>query len=122
MLSRQEITRRQFHAASIASGAATILGCPIGAVAQEAPKEEPLYGNGVSLRGMPVFPANNLWNQDISKHPTDRLAQRILERIGLDKPLHPEFGGPYQGKPNGIPYVVVPGTQPRVPVRFTPLP
>lgn len=50
--------------------------------------------------------------------PIDRLSQRILQRVGLDKPLHPEFGGLYEGKPNGIPYVVVPGTQPKVPVSF----
>ncbi len=40
-------------------------------------------------------------------------------RIGLlDKPLHPDFGTVYQGHPSGIPFVVVPGDQPKVPVRF----
>jgi hypothetical protein len=48
----------------------------------------------------------------------DRLSQRILARVGLDKPLHPEFGTVYRGNPNGIPYVVVPGNQPTVSVRF----
>src|SRR4029077_7753508 len=36
----------------------------------------------------------------------------------LNKPLPPDFGTTYRGAPNGIPYIVVPGTQPRVPVRF----
>jgi hypothetical protein len=33
--------------------------------------------------------------------------------------LHPDFGTVYNGSPNGIPYVLVPGTQPKVPVRFS---
>jgi hypothetical protein len=36
-----------------------------------------------------------------------------------NKPLHPDFGPVWEGAPIGIPYVVVPGTQPRVPVTFT---
>src|SRR5204863_5296727 len=39
--------------------------------------------------------------------------------IGLDKRLHPDFGTVYDGEPLGIPYVVVSGKQPRVPIRFT---
>ena len=29
--------------------------------------------------------------------------------------MHADFGTVYNGAPNGIPYVVVPGSQPRVP-------
>ena len=54
----------------------------------------------------------------ILSRPVDPLSQRILQRIGLDKPLHPDFGTVYQGGPSGIPYVVVPGTQLKVPVKF----
>jgi len=36
----------------------------------------------------------------------------------LAKSLHPDFGTVWNGAPNGIPYVVVPPAQPRVPVRF----
>jgi hypothetical protein len=32
--------------------------------------------------------------------------------------LHPDFGANWDGGPFGIPYVVVPGTQPKVPVTF----
>jgi len=35
------------------------------------------------------------------------------------KPLHADFGTIYEGRPLGIPYMIVPGTQPRVPVRFS---
>jgi hypothetical protein len=65
-----------------------------------------------------VFPPDNPWNQDVSGRPVDPRSDRILRRVGLDKPLHPDFGTVYGGRPNGIPYVVVPGTQPKVPVRF----
>src|SRR5205085_2162758 len=54
----------------------------------------------------------------ISNEPVDRMSDLIIARIGADKPLHPEFGTFYQGAPNGVPYVVVPGDQKKVPVRF----
>jgi hypothetical protein len=42
----------------------------------------------------------------------------IIARIGVSDPVHPDFGTRFEGAPNGIPYTVVGGTQPRVPVRF----
>ncbi|MBV8557257.1 MAG: hypothetical protein JO116_16965, partial [Planctomycetaceae bacterium] len=39
----------------------------------------------------------------------------LIRSIGLDKGLHPDFGTVWNGNPNGIPSMVVPGTQPRVP-------
>ena len=33
--------------------------------------------------------------------------------------LHPDFGTVWEGAPIGIPYVVVPGTQPKVPISFS---
>jgi len=38
--------------------------------------------------------------------------------MGLDTGLHPDFGTVWKGKPIGIPYVVVDGNQPTVPVEF----
>jgi hypothetical protein len=78
-----------------------------------------LLGPGADLGGRGVFSPGSAWNRDISGEPVDPLSALILRRVGLDKPLHPDFGTVYQGAPNGIPYVVVPGTQPKVPVRFT---
>jgi hypothetical protein len=45
-------------------------------------------------------------------------SDRLIARMGRDKPLHPDFGTVWRGRPNGIPYLVVPGDQPKVPVRF----
>jgi hypothetical protein len=65
-----------------------------------------------------MFPDDHPWNQDVTRRPVDPRSDAILASTGLDKPLHPDFGTVYQGAPNGIPYVVVAGTQPGVPVRF----
>jgi hypothetical protein len=75
------------------------------------------YGVGVNI-GKRLLPDDNPWNQDISKAPVDPNSARLLSSIGLDRPLHPDFGTFYEGVPNGIPYVVVPGNQRRVPVKF----
>jgi hypothetical protein len=69
------------------------------------------------LRGLKIFPANDPWNQDISSAKVDPLSDRIIARL-RNKPLHPDFGIVYNGHPNGIPYVVVGGDQPKVPVKF----
>jgi hypothetical protein len=42
----------------------------------------------------------------------------MIKSIGLEKPLHPDFGTIYENRPVGFGYIVVPGSQPRVPVRF----
>ena len=43
---------------------------------------------------------------------------RASSREVGNKPLHPDFGPVWEGVPIGIPYVVVPGTQKKVPVAF----
>jgi hypothetical protein len=42
----------------------------------------------------------------------------LIRSIGIDDRLHPDFGTVYHGAPNGIPYIVVAGSQPRVPISF----
>ncbi|MFB3881639.1 MAG: hypothetical protein ACE149_10265 [Armatimonadota bacterium] len=71
-----------------------------------------------SLAGCQLFPPDNPWNTDISKLPVHPNSAAFIATIGLDKPLHPDFGTVWQGAPNGIPYVVVRGDQPKVPVVF----
>jgi hypothetical protein len=75
-------------------------------------------GIGVSLEGRRPFPDDNPWNQDISKAPVDPNSAKLIASIGLDKPLHPDFGTTWRGRPTGFQYIVVPGTQPKVPVKF----
>jgi hypothetical protein len=70
------------------------------------------------LGGCPVFPASNAWNRDVSKLPVDPRSDAYVRSIngGGSRFLHADFGG---GGQYGIPYRVVPRTQPRVPIRFT---
>jgi hypothetical protein len=71
-----------------------------------------------ALEGRRLFPDDNPWNTDIRSAPVDPNSAALLASIGLDTGLHPDFGTVWNGAPIGIPYVVVPGDQPRVPVTF----
>ena len=74
------------------------------------------------LAGRQVLPVSNWWNQDVSAAPVDARSPQLIDWISgrsatnttAVRRLHPDFGPP----PYGIPYVVVAGTQPRVPVTF----
>lgn len=78
----------------------------------------PLSPAGGTLEGRRVFPADNAWNQDISVQPVDPNSDALIASIGLGKPLHPDFGTVYNGSPSGIPYILVSGSQPKVPIKF----
>src|SRR5690606_11308593 len=65
-----------------------------------------------------VFPADNIWNTDISTAPVDPNSDALIAACGANRSLHPDFGTTYGGVPWGIPYAVVRGDQPRVPVTF----
>ena len=65
-----------------------------------------------------IFPADNAWNRDISKLKIHDKSQMWLQSVGLEKPLHPDFGTVWNGVPNGIPFVAVPPDQPKVAVQF----
>ena len=68
--------------------------------------------------GMRVFPKDNAWNEDISLLPIDPKSAELIAQIGASKPLHPDFGGVWEGAPAGIPFVVVSGKTARQPVTF----
>lgn len=79
----------------------------------------PDLGPGASLHGRGVFPATDPWNQEVSRWPVDPASATLIAGIGADKPLHPDFGASWNGRPNGIPYVVIDGEQVApVPVTF----
>lgn len=81
---------------------------------------EPLPGLGAnaSLHGRAVFPPDNAWNTPVAGMPVDPNSDRLVASIGSNTSLHPDFGTTINGVPNGIPYVVVSGLQPREPVTF----
>ena len=65
-----------------------------------------------------VFPRNNAWNQRVDKLPVARNSGTLIASIGLNRPVHPDFGTVYNGAPNGIPYKVVSKHARRVSVSF----
>jgi len=76
-------------------------------------------GRGASLNGFIPFPADNAWNQDISRASVDPNSSNYINFIGSTTPLHPDFGaGLYGGQTIGIPYIVVSGS-PFVKITFT---
>ena len=79
---------------------------------------EPDLGIGANMNGYRPFPDDNPWNTPIDQEPVDPNSDNIIASIGLNKNLHPDFGANWNGGPFGIPYVVVDGDQPRVPMTF----
>jgi hypothetical protein len=68
------------------------------------------------IAGCRVFPADNPWNRDISNDPLDPNSSNYIAHMnGSTRFLHPDFGS---DPTYGIPFVVVSGTQPKVPISF----
>ena len=69
------------------------------------------------IGGCQVFPADNAWNQDVSRLPLHPNSANFIASINAGKQyLHADFGS---NPTYGIPYVVVPADQPMVPITFT---
>ena len=81
-------------------------GCP-----QPPPGGRPVIG------GCSVFPADNPWNQDVSTLPVHPNSAGYLAYINASggRLVHPDFGS---NPSYGIPYLVVPETEPLVAVRY----
>ena len=76
-------------------------------------------GWGQAIDGCALFPPNNIWNVPVDRLAVDPNSAAYVETIGKDLGMHPDFGsGTWEGGPIGIPYVSVPGTQPRKTVTF----
>lgn len=99
--------------ATVATAApVTIMG---GASASKEAKR--LHPPGPQVGGCPVFPGDNPWNQEIASaalHPLSAQIINHIQSIGATA-LHPDFG---ETPTFGIPFVVVPGDQPLVPIVY----
>ena len=72
-----------------------------------------------TLEGCNIYPADNIWNTAVDTLPVDANSATYINTIGANKGFHADFGsGLWEGGPIGIPYVVVPGTQPKVAITF----
>lgn len=77
-----------------------------------------LYAQLPNIGGCTVFPANNVWNTRIDSLPVDaNSAAYIASANATNNKLHPDFG---HGTilTGGMPYNLVPGSQPKYPVSF----
>ena len=78
------------------------------------------WDGNASLDSGPVFPANNIWNTPVDTLPLDPGSAAYVASIGSSAVVHADFGsGTWDGGPIGIPFIVVPGTQPKVTVHYT---
>ena len=86
-------------------------GMPAGPIVPSSSGSSPMIG------GCPVFPSDNPWNLDVSALPLHpRSAQWVASVNSTRTTLHPDTGS---NPEYGIPYVVVPSSQPLVQVRYT---
>lgn len=81
-----------------------------------SPTPTPPTGSVSTIAGCSIFPADNPWNQDVSKLAVHPLSSTYITSIGMSKTLHPDFG---ENQDYGIPFNVVSGSQPKVPITFT---
>jgi hypothetical protein len=67
----------------------------------------------------PMFPADNVWNTDISKLPVDSRSAAWLRSMDASSTLlHPDFGPDPGGYPYGIPYAIVTSAHQTVQITF----
>jgi hypothetical protein len=70
---------------------------------------------------LPLFPANNWWNTDVSHAPLDASSATFIGFIGTTRRVHPDWGGdndPVAGTIYGFPYIIVDGAQTKITVMF----
>jgi hypothetical protein len=83
------------------------------ALAGSGMAQAPVIGNCT------VFPADNIWNTPVDGLPVSSNSSTWVTTIGSTKTVHADFGaGMWDGGPIGIPYVTVPGTQPKYSATF----
>jgi hypothetical protein len=82
----------------------------------------PSAAGAPQLAGCPLLPSDNVWNVPVDGLPVHPRSDDWVATIGAEEHVHADFGSgewpPGSGSPIGMPYVVVPGTQPAVEVQF----
>ncbi len=83
------------------------------ALAQRISPPPPPAGTAPVIGGCSIYPADNAWNTRVDGLALRPGSSRTIARLGGS--LHPDFG---ENPTYGIPFVVVPGAQARVPITF----
>ena len=86
------------------------------------PTAQALVSEGTAVPGAPgcpMFPADNIWNTDVSRLPVDPHSAAWLRAMDSATTfLHPDFGPDQGGYPYGIPYAIVTSAHKTVRVKF----
>ncbi len=110
--SAQETARSSASPSASSSASASPSASPKASPSQPAtPAPKPPATASAACR---LFPASNVWNRDISKLPVAANSKAMIEAIGLNSSLHPDF----DAVGDGIPYNVVTSAAPKVAVAF----
>jgi hypothetical protein len=73
-----------------------------------------------TLSGCPLYPADNIWNVPVDELPVDANSTAYVTAMGATAKAHADFGsGTWDGGPIGIPFLVVPPTEPLLPITWT---
>src|SRR5512141_187856 len=103
----------------MATTARRLLAAPLVAVLAAAGAALAQVQGGPLPGPLPLLPADNWWNADVTSAPVDANSATYIAWIGASQGMHPDFGGDAGATAiYGMPYVVVPGTQPLEPVAF----
>jgi len=104
----------------LVAGAA--FGCGSGSSSNSNPDGGGGSGGSHDLGSCAVFPSAtgsrddySYWNLDISGAPVDPMSDAYIASMGMTTKVHPDFGS---DPTYGIPFVTVPGSQPRVAMTF----
>ncbi len=78
-----------------------------------------IYAQAPSIGACTVLPADNIWNTPVDTLPVSANSNTYVATIGPAAPVHADFGsGTYAGGPIGIPFLKLPGTQPKLTATF----
>ena len=95
---------------------------PAATSSRPASAVRPALGTGTTVPGAPncpLFPADNIWNTDISQLPVDSHSAAWLRSMDSATTfLHPDFGPNPGGFPYGIPHNIVTNAHPLVSIKF----
>ncbi|HSZ44430.1 MAG TPA: hypothetical protein VK823_03775 [Streptosporangiaceae bacterium] len=126
-------TTRLRYSVVLAASVAFVAGCatatPTGQVAAVMGPARPVTAvpatrvpAGTTVPGAancPMFPADNVWNTNISKLPVDKHSAAWLASMHSSTTyLHPDFGPNPGGYPYGIPFTIVTSKTRRVRIKF----
>lgn len=91
---------------------------PVTPPAPPLPQPDPAtYHSPVFEPDFTFFPRAYEWYRDVLNDPVDPNSDAIIAAIG-GAILHPEFGAPFNGVPQGFPINVLDGTEPMISVEF----